>query len=334
MEGGVISSNTAYESGGGVFANLPELSRVRINAAARFTDNLVISGRAYYRNPAQDVLYNNNIHSNHWTVPFTQGFNNFDISHTSAEPIRHRVSFYADGGEFFSGVDLLYVDIYHRDFVMSSDIPTSPVRENLDFAGFFDTWGNTFDFSGRIEDEVNLFAFWEAQITFYPNFTDNDSVRSGTVITMPPPLNRVGYTFDGWRHLDEIFLPRQSVSVTRHMNFVGEWSLVSTVIPPNIPPDRPDEPSMPDVPEQPNIPDDENGSEVSNESNRPIDNAPPSSSETIQTVALKDQLSLRHGEVRRQYSRRIDSHRYGLPNLLKLGLYTDENYYGRIRRNS
>jgi len=80
LSDGVISNNTASHSGGGIYATF--LEELYILDGMVFSDNQ--ASAAYDRNPEHDEIYHAQISDNVvWTLPFNQGYNNFDISYTS-----------------------------------------------------------------------------------------------------------------------------------------------------------------------------------------------------------------------------------------------------------
>ena len=83
MHDGEISGNTANNGGGIFIANYLNLN---IAAPAIFSNNRAASASPN-RNPANDAVYASNIHATTWTVPFSQGFNNFDINHSFGTPM-------------------------------------------------------------------------------------------------------------------------------------------------------------------------------------------------------------------------------------------------------
>jgi predicted outer membrane repeat protein len=82
MSGGKILGNTATNSGSGVgVSHFEGLERVFISEGVIFSDNR--ASVAYNRSTTHDTLYNSQISSKvTWTAPFTQGYNNYDISYT------------------------------------------------------------------------------------------------------------------------------------------------------------------------------------------------------------------------------------------------------------
>jgi predicted outer membrane repeat protein len=80
LSSGVISNNTASNNGGGIYATI--LEELYISDGMVFSDNQAPT--AYERNPEHDEIYHAQIGANVvWTLPFNQGYNNYDISYTS-----------------------------------------------------------------------------------------------------------------------------------------------------------------------------------------------------------------------------------------------------------
>ncbi|MDR0372421.1 MAG: hypothetical protein LBI79_02490 [Nitrososphaerota archaeon] len=85
LSGGRILSNTA-NSGGGIWVSVEKLDKLFITDSVMFSNNR--ASAAYNRDPAHDGLYNSHIGSKvTWSDPFTQGYNNYDISYTSDSPV-------------------------------------------------------------------------------------------------------------------------------------------------------------------------------------------------------------------------------------------------------
>jgi pilin isopeptide linkage protein len=79
-----ITNNTAGLDGGGIWIAYAELANLTVASDVIFSGNQ--ASRAFNRNPIDDALYFSHIFATHWTVPFTQGYNNFDISYTNGTP--------------------------------------------------------------------------------------------------------------------------------------------------------------------------------------------------------------------------------------------------------
>lgn len=84
IESGTISGNTAIVDGGGIWIAYENLANLTVGSEAVFSNNNAF--RAYNRNPIDDELYFTHIHATRWTWPFTQGYNNYDISYTNGTP--------------------------------------------------------------------------------------------------------------------------------------------------------------------------------------------------------------------------------------------------------
>ncbi|MCL2475475.1 MAG: hypothetical protein FWE73_00005, partial [Candidatus Bathyarchaeota archaeon] len=77
---GTISGNIASNDGGGIWVAYANLNHLFVYNGMVFANNR--ASVAYNRNPIDDALYHAQIGANVvWTVPFTQGYNNYDISY-------------------------------------------------------------------------------------------------------------------------------------------------------------------------------------------------------------------------------------------------------------
>jgi len=82
---GLVVDNSAVVDGGGVWVARANLNRLFVYDDMVFSNNR--ASVAYNRNPADDATYYNQIGPNvTWTNPFTQGYNNYDISYTYGTP--------------------------------------------------------------------------------------------------------------------------------------------------------------------------------------------------------------------------------------------------------
>ena len=82
---GTISENIASVDGGGVWVAYANLDHLFVYDGMVFSNNS--ASVAYNRNPIDDALYYAQIGPNVvWTNPFTQGYNNYDISYTNGTP--------------------------------------------------------------------------------------------------------------------------------------------------------------------------------------------------------------------------------------------------------
>jgi hypothetical protein len=85
ISGGTISGNTAANSGGGVWVDIESLDNLFVSDGVVFSNNR--ASASYDRNSIHDEVYNSHIGSRvTWTTPFTQGYNNYDISYINDTP--------------------------------------------------------------------------------------------------------------------------------------------------------------------------------------------------------------------------------------------------------
>lgn len=84
IAGGTISNNTAIVDGGGVWIDHGSLANLVVEPGAIFSNNS--ASRAFSRNPIDDELYFTHSFGTRWTSPFTQGYNNYDISYINGTP--------------------------------------------------------------------------------------------------------------------------------------------------------------------------------------------------------------------------------------------------------
>ncbi|MCL2863296.1 MAG: InlB B-repeat-containing protein [Methanimicrococcus sp.] len=102
MTGGTISDNVALANGGGVWINNANQSLSHFVIPADAVDVVFSNNRAYdayHRDPADDDAYAMYIAGDvTWSEPFTQGYNNYDISYAIGEPLPC-VSFDTNAGD-------------------------------------------------------------------------------------------------------------------------------------------------------------------------------------------------------------------------------------------
>jgi hypothetical protein len=84
--GGKISDNTAKYIGGGICVYNEEYDKLFVGNGIVFENNR--ASTAYKRASTHDSTYNSHIGNNvTWSTPFTQGYNNYDISYTNGTKI-------------------------------------------------------------------------------------------------------------------------------------------------------------------------------------------------------------------------------------------------------
>jgi uncharacterized repeat protein (TIGR02543 family) len=88
ISNGVISGNTAI-NGGGVWVTdtnaIADFEKLFVGESVVFSNNR--ASVAYNRSRLYDSVYEMQIKGTNWTTPFTQGYNNYDISYTYGESI-------------------------------------------------------------------------------------------------------------------------------------------------------------------------------------------------------------------------------------------------------
>ena len=83
--GGTISGNIA-DNGGGVWVDINKLGNLYVSDGVMFSNNL--ASISYDRNPEHDDVYAKHVSNKVvWTEPFTQGYNNYDISYITDSKI-------------------------------------------------------------------------------------------------------------------------------------------------------------------------------------------------------------------------------------------------------
>jgi len=92
--GGKVSGNVASDNGGGVFITennlVIDFGRLFVASGVVFENNR--ASTAYRRASTHDAVYAAQIKSDSWTSPFTQGYNNYDISYTAGTLLTYSVS--------------------------------------------------------------------------------------------------------------------------------------------------------------------------------------------------------------------------------------------------
>jgi len=87
--GGKISGNVAFGNGGGVWVT--DTNDVSIFARLFIGESVVFEANSasllYSRAGVYDDVYDAQIKCTHWSSPFVQGYNNFDISYTYGVPV-------------------------------------------------------------------------------------------------------------------------------------------------------------------------------------------------------------------------------------------------------
>jgi len=131
LYGGKISDNTASTSGGGVWVAAQNLGRLFVYDGVVFSNNR--ASDAYTRDPSHDATYNAYIGNNVvWTSPFTQGYNNYDISYTIGMPDLSMKTYMVQFANW-DGTILKTQTVSHGG---SASPPENPVAEGYVFMGW------------------------------------------------------------------------------------------------------------------------------------------------------------------------------------------------------
>ena len=170
-----ISNNTATSDGGGVYAVYTNLMNIKIGPNVIFSNN--IAGSSSPRATADDALYAANIKTTNWTAPFTQGYNNFDISYKATA-----ATFNSNGG---SAVATQYLPPAGGGVLK----PADPMRSMHIFDGWYlestlttpVVWVG--DLTYTITGSRTFYAKWHMVET--TTFAFNGADESGTAITTP-----------------------------------------------------------------------------------------------------------------------------------------------------
>ncbi|MCL1976836.1 MAG: hypothetical protein FWG55_01815, partial [Candidatus Bathyarchaeota archaeon] len=201
LSGGTLSGNTASYDGGGIWVALENLDKLYINSNVVFSNNRAIS--ACNRAAAQDPVYNTNIASNvTWTAPFTQGYNNYDISNPNGAPLKYNVTVNDSSAAELSGA--------------GSYIQNAKVTINAGTRPGYTFTGWTTNESGFILPNISTVSFdmpakdvavtvnWKINDKYNVTVHDGDGQFSGTgsyIEGLSATIvagSRPGYTFVGW----------------------------------------------------------------------------------------------------------------------------------------
>ena len=155
------------------------------------------------------------------------------------------VLFYANGGAFAGGMDMM-------DVLPQSDgtivLAPEPTRDGYEFTGWaYDADGKMpLDPSIKIDKHTTLFAQWkqveteaEASVLFYANggafaggmdMMDVLPQSDGTIVLAPEPT-RDGYEFTGWAYDADGKMPLDpSIKIDKHTTLFAQWKQIDTPV--------------------------------------------------------------------------------------------------------
>ena len=230
MTGGRISNNTAGVDGGGIWVDSTELGNLSIGGTAVFANNK--ASTAYGRNPGDNAIYASTISSSvTWTQPFTQGYNNYDISYTNGTQL-FIVTFIRNYDQ--NDVNVFDSKLVPANTVIGSDMPANPTRSHYSFAG----WNTRPDGSGVsysavlpiVTDSIVLYAQWiedpKYTVTFQPGTQGTFSTQTipNIYVNEPTPTPPAATGAPGWRFIG--WSPSVSATVTGNMTYVAQWEQI------------------------------------------------------------------------------------------------------------
>ncbi|MCL1810752.1 MAG: InlB B-repeat-containing protein [Methanomassiliicoccaceae archaeon] len=209
INGGTISNNSANFNGGGVWVYYDLLHILNIAAGVTFSDNS--AGSMYDIADADKGTYNAHVSCVNWTVPFIQGYNNYDISYTNGTELVPVTFMQNHDG---SDSTVLATVIVGKGTAFGANMPSDPLWAGYDFTGWNtsrDGAGTAYTASSVVGGALTLYAQWEAgtpiNVTFDKNTSDTSVIgpdpASKTVFFNAPygdlaTITRAGYTFGGW----------------------------------------------------------------------------------------------------------------------------------------
>jgi len=206
--GGVIANNTAINNGGGIWVtnSNTDLDRLYVAEGVNFSDNR--AAEAYGRHEDDDDVYFAQIKSTSWTMPFTQGYNNYDISYTAGELLTLRSVIIHDSYAVTSGAG---------NYIVGTTVTVNAgTRDDYFFSGWTVNAGDIVLSNSATETflmpdhDVEITANWLPipQVQYVISYVLNGGVnaagnpasyseRDTFPIAIVDP-SRVGYDFLGW----------------------------------------------------------------------------------------------------------------------------------------
>ena len=143
----VIKNNTAAVHGGGIHA---PLSTLTVGAGVLFSNNGAVA--SFERSASDVALYSSRISATNWTLPFTNGYNNYDIAYQSL-----KASFNSNGGDAVA-----YQVIPSTGGQILE--PTPPTKPLNTFQGWYSDAELTtpWVFTTAITGDKTLYAKWQS----------------------------------------------------------------------------------------------------------------------------------------------------------------------------
>jgi len=219
---GRIENNTASEDGGGICLDPANLPNLNVSAGVVFSGNRAKA--AYDRKPADDTLYADHIFATEFSDPFTQGYNNWDISYDGSRAI-YQITFDSDGGSAVPSET-----VYDGDAAPEPPEPTRP-------GYYFDGWyanpdgADPYNFNDPVHANQNLIARWSPVPVYLVRFVtgagsevEEEYITQGEEAQRPDDPVRSGYTFLGWYTDPECTVPYDfDAPVTGDLSLYARW---------------------------------------------------------------------------------------------------------------
>ncbi|MCL1885919.1 MAG: InlB B-repeat-containing protein, partial [Dehalococcoidia bacterium] len=205
---GVISGNSATINGGGIWIAHDSLAQLNIGAGVRFSNN----GAATMHNIADSdkPTYNAHVLCTNWSVPFEQGYNNYDVSYTNTPELK-TVTFIQNHEDTDNTI---IASVFVGEGTAIGSLFPNPSRTGYNLSG----WNTTRDGSGItysatspvITGNLTLYAQWEEfeetkefTLTYDANGAtgtmEPSLVTYGVNFTLPAnAFTRPGFTFSHW----------------------------------------------------------------------------------------------------------------------------------------
>lgn len=163
MSGGTNSGNNS-PIGGGVY--LHNYANLFVGSSAVFANNKANGASPNY-DMSLDTTYQANIDCTNWTSPFTQGYNNYDISHAITH---YEVAFNGNGGTVAPENAMRFAPLSTG---LGADMPPDPVWDGYAFTGWntqSDGTGTAFTSSSVIMDtNITVYAQWDVVLDVLPD---------------------------------------------------------------------------------------------------------------------------------------------------------------------
>ena len=232
----IISGNTATNGdGGGIWIPYENLANLTVGPSVVFQNNHAI--RSGNLRSQDRPTYDSHIFTSNWTVPFTNGYNNYDISYPFEERL-YTVQFDTDGG----------IPQPPPQTVPEGGLvqePLTPTREGYVFVGWStDSYGSSYyDFNTPVQSDLTLYAIWARRVysvTYLPGdhgtFSPYTTTAEQGAYAPPYPgdpdtEHEAGWVFTGWLGSNGVFYPSGSPLpiVTEDLTFTAQWANAAPV---------------------------------------------------------------------------------------------------------